>query len=322
MNALVTGITGFVGTHLAEHLLATGDVVAGVSRHEPSESTKSASPEGRRREFSATVSPSSRSSSPQARFAWDLARHDAAPALVVAVDSFAPDVIYHLAAASIPVDCGGRGDPTPAAWRTNVEGTRRVLELAAALRRPPRVVLFSSSHVYGGVDASSPPVAESALAVPRSAYGRTKLAAEVLGAVAAASRGLDVVVVRSFLLAGAGQDGRLMLPEWAVQFARGGEGPVEVVGLDVRLDLLDVRDAVRAFRLVALHGASGGTYNVGSGRGLSSGTVFEALRRVAGVDRPVRELRPGRRYEPIADVTRLGNLGPWSPEVPIGRAHV
>jgi len=291
MNALVTGITGFVGPHLAEHLRKSGDAVAGVARR----------------------------ADPQARFVWDLATADPDPTLVADLDSFAPDVVYHLAAASIPLDCGGLGDPTPFAWRTNVEATRRVLELAAALRRRPRIVIFSSSHVYGAVDEREPPIPESRPAVPRSAYGRTKLAAEVSGAVAAARSGLDVIVVRSFMLAGAGQDGRLMLPEWAAQFARGGEGPVEVGSLDVRIDMLDVRDAVRAFRLVALHGAVGATYNVGSGRGMSSGDVFEALRRVAGVDRPIRQLRPGRRYEPIADVGRLRKLGPWSPEVPLER---
>jgi GDP-4-dehydro-6-deoxy-D-mannose reductase len=291
MNALVTGITGFVGSHLAEHLRRSGDRVAGLSR--------------RPAPASSTV-----------RLAWDLASVDAPPELVEQVAAAAPDVVYHLAAESIPAACGGVGDPTPAAWRANVDGTRRVLELAASLRRPPRVVLFSSSHVYGAVDESSPPVEETALAVPRSAYGRTKLAAEVLGALAVARR-LDVVVVRSFMLAGPGQDGRLMLPEWAAQFVRGGEGPLEVGSLDVRLDMLDVRDAVPAFRLVALHGASGGTYNVGSGRGLSSGAVFEALRRAAGVDREVRQIRPGRRFEPIAGLARLGRLAPWSPEVPL-----
>jgi GDP-4-dehydro-6-deoxy-D-mannose reductase len=291
MNALVTGITGFVGPHLAEHLRAAGDAVAGVARRPD----------------------------PRARFVWDLAAADPDPAVVAEIDAFAPDVVYHLAAASIPLECGGAGDPTPFAWRTNVEGTRRVLELAVALRRKPRVVIFSSSHVYGAADETTPPVDESILAVPRSAYGRTKLAAETLGTLAAARSGLDVVVVRSFMMSGAGQDGRLMLPEWAVQFARGGEGPIEVRSLDVRIDMLDVRDAVRAFRLVALHGASAATYNVGSGRGIGSGEVYEALRRAAGVDRPVRQLRPGRRYEPIADVGRLLKLGPWSPEVPLER---
>jgi GDP-4-dehydro-6-deoxy-D-mannose reductase len=299
MNALVTGITGFVGPHLAAHLAEAGDDVAGVSRRATAE-----------------IAPPARSNVVP-RFAWDLSAADPDSALVERIDAFAPDVVYHLAAASIPADCGGLGDPTPAAWRTNVEGTRRVLALAAALRRPPRVVLFSSSHVYGAVDESNPPLSEDSPAAPRSAYGRTKLAAEVLGAVAHARRGLDVVVIRSFHMAGAGEDGRLMLPEWATQFARGGDGPVAVRSLDVRLDLLDVRDAVRAFRLVALHGASGGTYNVGSGRGITSGTVFEALARVAGVDRPVRQLGPGRRFEPIADVSRLVKLGPWSPEVPL-----
>jgi nucleoside-diphosphate-sugar epimerase len=292
MNALVTGITGFVGPHLAELLRMSGETPAGIVRRRPDP--------GR---------------NPDPHFVWDLSQADADPALVAAVDSFAPEVVYHLAAESIPKICGGNGDPTPAAWRTNVEGTRRVLELAAALRRKPRVVLFSSSHVYSAVGESSPPVAESQPAIPRSAYGRTKLAAEVLAAVARERHGLDVVVIRAFMMAGSGQDARLMLPEWAAQFARGGGEPVEVGSLDVQIDLLDVRDAVRAFRLVALHGASGGTYNVGSGRGISSGAVFEALGRAAGIDRPVRQKSPGRRFDPIADIGRLRRLGPWSPEL-------
>src|SRR4051812_22079270 len=119
MNALVTGITGFVGSHLAEHLSRSGDVVAGVSRRPLS------------------TGPASETTNPDTlgRIAWDLAAVDIDRSLIDEIQArfggAAPDIVYHLAAESIPAACGGDGDPTPAAWRTNVEGTRRVLDLAA-----------------------------------------------------------------------------------------------------------------------------------------------------------------------------------------------
>ena len=89
--------------------------------------------------------------------------------------------------------------------------------------------------------------------------------------------------------------------------------------LDAHVDVTDVRDVVRAYRLLAEWGDSGRIYNVGSGVSRRSGDLFELLRAMAGPDRPVVELRPGRKQDPIADITRLTACTGWRPEMPIER---
>ena len=108
-RALITGVSGFVGGFLAEHLLDCGDEVFGLA---PDGRLTEASPEGLADRVELAV--------------WDLGR-DASPSAEVMdrLEAFGPEVIYHLAALSIPDDCG-RIEPTEAAWAVNVEGTRRV----------------------------------------------------------------------------------------------------------------------------------------------------------------------------------------------------
>jgi GDP-4-dehydro-6-deoxy-D-mannose reductase len=109
----------------------------------------------------------------------------------------------------------------------------------------------------------------------------------------------------------------MMLPEWAVQFARGGPEPVRVRTLNAWIDLSDVRDVVRAYRLLAVAGERGAAYNVGSGQSRRSGEILELLRRTAGAQRAVVETRPGRKQDPIADITRLVRRTGWQPRVPL-----
>lgn len=296
MKALLTGITGFVGGHLTRHLLASGDEVVGVSQNGAWPADFS---------LPVTLVPA------------DLA-HDFTPSFIAEIDKYAPDVIYHLAGLSIPSDCGGSGEPTPAAWNVNVEAVRRIVELAAALRRRPRVVFTSSSHVYRAVPVDAPIVDESAPLEPRTAYGRTKLAAEEVCRRAVAETGADIVVVRSFSQAGERQDARLMLAEWAAALARR-DPQIEIGNDNVTIDLLDVGDAVRALRLLTLHGASGSVYNVGSGIARTSGDLFRLLQTMADDSRPVRIRSPERRSDPIADTRRLQAATGWRPEVPIER---
>lgn len=237
------------------------------------------------------------------------------------IEEFAPDVIFHLAAISIPRDCGDT-EPTPLAQRINIDAVGHVLDIAAALPRPPRVVFMSSSHVYAAVATDAPAVAETNPIAPRNAYGKTKWAAEELcrrAASEAPSAGKpapNVVIVRSFTMSGPGQDGRLMLAEWADQFVADGAEPIRVVTLDAVIDFLDVRDGVRALRAIALRGAAGGVYNLGSGVPRTSGEIFRLLQQQTGDPRPVIESRPGRRSDPIADVSRLRAAVGWSPQIP------
>jgi GDP-4-dehydro-6-deoxy-D-mannose reductase len=111
----------------------------------------------------------------------------------------------------------------------------------------------------------------------------------------------------------------MMLPQWARQFAGGGTSPVEVLTRDAVIDLTDVRDVVRAYRLLAEKGKPDTVYNVGSGRPRRSGEVLDLLRRLADPDRPVKEIHPGEKQDPIADVSRLNQQTGWRPEVPLGQ---
>jgi len=296
MKALITGITGFVGGHLAKHLADAGDEVLGVSQNG---------------DWPADFS------LPVPLVPADLAS-DFRPHFIEEIDKYAPDVIYHLAALSIPSDCGTIDEPSEAAKNVNVGGVTRVLGLAAALRSRPRVVFTSSSHVYGTVDPTSPIVDENAPCRPRTAYGLTKLLAEQVCLAAVKERFADVVIVRSFAQAGERQDPRLMLAEWSAAFARR-DAEITIGNDNVTIDLVDVGDAVRALRLLALHGASGTVYNVGTGVSRTTGELLQLLQRMADDLRPVRVRSSERRSDPVANIERLQAATGWRPEVPIER---
>jgi nucleoside-diphosphate-sugar epimerase len=298
-RSLITGVSGFVGGHLAAHLLAQGEKVLGTS---PDGRWGAASPE----ELFGRVE----------MLEWNLGAPTAEGAIQEQVEAFQPEVIYHLAAISIPDECG-QEEPTPLAMAVNVEGTRRVLRWAAEMSPRPRVLVASSNHVYAPVTRQSPNVDEEAPLGPTRGYGRTKLAAEGVTREAVERWGCDAFVVRAFQHTGPGQSPRMMLPGWARQFARGGTDPVEVHTLDARIDVTDVRDVVRAYRLLAQKASTGTVYNVGSGECRSSGEVFEMLRRQADPDRAVVQWRPGEKQEPIADIGRLVRLTGWQPQVPL-----
>jgi GDP-4-dehydro-6-deoxy-D-mannose reductase len=245
---------------------------------------------------------------------WDLTQ-PVPPALRDALEHSAVDRIFHLAAISVPGECGGE-TPSPLAHAVNVEGTRAVLELAGQLRPSPRVLVISSAHVYAPVDPARPQVQEDAPLAPPSAYGVTKLACERLCA-AAVQRGLDVIVARAFQHGGPRQLPKFMLPEWAAQFARSGDAPIRVVTLDSYYDLSDVRDVVCAYRRLLDHPHTRGVYNVGSGVNVRSGDVFAMLIACSGRTPTVVQLQPGRRQNPIADISRIAAETGWSPRIPL-----
>ena len=298
-RALITGIAGFVGGFLAEHLLECGDVVLGCS---PDGMWEKDSPEELRSRVELA--------------AWDLGDPEGISAEARRrIEDFRPDCIYHLAALSVPEDCGDE-EPAPPAVAINVEGTRRVMELAASLRWRPRVLFTSSSHVYAPVSRESPRVDETAPLGPRRGYGRTKLLAEGEVRRAVDQLGCDAVITRGFQHTGPRQNPRMMLPQWARQFSAGPE-PIEVYTCDAQIDLSDVRDVVRAYRLLLERGRRGEAYNVGSGTSRRSGDVLELLRNLADPQRPIVELRPGFKQDPISEVTRLVQCTGWRAEIPL-----
>jgi nucleoside-diphosphate-sugar epimerase len=298
-RALITGVSGFAGGFLAEHLLESGDEVLGCA---PEGTWEEASPEELRGRVELV--------------AWDLGSPGGISAAARRrIEEFRPDCIYHLAALSVPEDSGDE-EPLPAALAINVGGTRRVMELAAALPSKPRVLFTSSCHVYAPVSAEQPKVDEIAPLGPRRAYGRTKLLAEEEVRRYVQQHGCDALIARSFQHTGPRQSPRMMLPQWARQFAVGC-GPVEVHTLDAQLDLSDVRDVVRAYRLLMEHGRRGEVYNVGSGVSRRSGEILQILRNLADPPRPVVELYPGFKQDPIADTGRILRHAGWQATLPL-----
>jgi GDP-4-dehydro-6-deoxy-D-mannose reductase len=242
---LVTGGGGFVGTWLAEHLRAEGDHVVSIDR-----------------EVEITD----------------------ATAVREAVTTAAPDALYHLAALT---HVGRSWDDPGEVFRVNALGTLNVLEAARACTRQPRVLIVSSAEVYGSVTEDELPVNEESPLAPVTPYGASKVAAEFLAIQAHLGYGLPVVRVRPFNHVGPGQAPGFVVASLASRIveARGSDAKdVRVGNLGARRDLTDVRDVVRAYRLLIERGSPGEVYNVCSGEDVSIEEVARRLLELAGVD--------------------------------------
>jgi GDP-4-dehydro-6-deoxy-D-mannose reductase len=253
-------------------------------------------------------------------FQWNLA-DGVTPKAYQRVAAFQPDVIYHLAAVSVPSDCGA-DEPTPAAASTNIDGTRSIVELCRRLDNKPRVLFASTCYVYSPVTPDQPVVAEDALTEPVRAYGKTKLAAEQILRDAIKDHSVDAVIARSFQHTGPRQSPRMILPDWATQLLRPSAEPLRAICLDTYLDLSDVRDMVRSYRLLVLDGTCGSVYNVGSGVSRKSGDILKAMLACTQSTRDVIELQPGRRQHPIADISKIREQTGWVAEIPFERTII
>ena len=300
MKAFITGCAGFAGLHLAEHLLACGDEVVGASLSGQWPSGDSVPKIVRER---------------VPLVAWDISQ-PATPSLTKQLATSAPDAIYHLAAIAKAEDCG-RDEPTPLAKVINIDGTRHVLELARSLASAPRVLVISSSYVYGPTSSANLLASESQAPTPVGGYARSKLAAEELARQHVATGG-DAVIARAFQHAGPRQEPRFMLAEWCAQFAQAEPLAIKIRSWNSYIDLCDVRDVVLAYRLLITSGQRGETYNVGSGQGRTSGEIFELLRQLCD---PARDFIADRaappRYTPVADISKLTRATQWRPEIPL-----
>jgi len=267
MRVLVTGVSGFVGRHLAPALVAAGHEVHGLGVQAPPADLPLAS----------------------SRIA-DLTRIGE---LEAALAEIQPGAIVNLAGQA----SAGQSFADPAGtFRVNTAGALTLLEAVRRAVPRARVLLVGSGEVYGPQPAGTR-VAESAPFKPLSPYALSKAAADLAGAAFAEAHGLDVVRTRSFAHTGAGQDERFVLPSFAKQIAaleRGSDEPVLRVGnLDVVRDMSDVRDVAAAYVALLERGARGAAYNVCRGEGVKLSDL--AARMVAKARRPLRiEVDPAR----------------------------
>lgn len=249
-RALVTGLGGFTGRYLAKELELAGYSVFGTAHG------------------SEPIGPG--------MYSVDLCDR---VSLVRVVADVQPHVVVHLAAISFV----GHSD-VDAVYRTNIVGSRNLLEALAGMAQKPRsVLLVSSSNVYGNsvvemLDESIPPA-------PANDYGVSKLAMEYMARIWMDR--LPIILTRTFNYTGLGQSPQFLIPKIVEHFRRG-EYEIELGNIDVERDFSDVRMVARAYAALLAKGTAGEIFNVCSGKAHSLKDVLAMMAEIAGYQIKVR----------------------------------
>ena len=298
---LITGITGFVGSHLAVFALARGVAVSGSCRWR-----------------------SKTENIDHIRDRIELIDCDIRDLSSVQnlLDHSVPDYIVHLAAQSF----------VAASWQapaetlsTNIIGQVNLLEALRARRAHARCLIIGSSEEYGLVEQDELPIRETNPLRPLSPYAVSKVTQDLMGYQYFKSYGLALIRTRAFNHDGPRRGDVFVTSNFAKQIAEieaGRRAPVIHVGnLKTQRDFTDVRDVVRAYWLLLERGAPGEVYNICSGRAWSIQEVLDFLlsesrvRSIAVTEDPAR-LRPSDVPVLVGDASRLTRELGWRPEIP------
>ena len=254
-RTLITGAAGFTGHYAAQTLAARGHEVHGIVHH-----GGTADILGAHRCFEA-----------------DLVDHSATAKIVAEVR---PDYVLHLAGIAFVAH-----SDVEQIYRSNVTGTRQLLDALAGLKTPPRsIILASSANVYG--NAREGALEESLSFAPANDYAVSKVAMEYVASLYATR--LPLTVVRPFNYTGRGQSTQYIIPK-IVSHARDLSATIELGNVDVARDFSDVRTVVEVYaRLLEHPGARGEIFNVCSGRAVSIREVLEIVSQLSGHSFEVR----------------------------------
>jgi GDP-4-dehydro-6-deoxy-D-mannose reductase len=335
LRALITGVGGFAGSHLAEYLLEHTDWdIIGLDLVE-GRAARWQSPERSQRRATASGAPSSeRRPAPASSVKLDGANGRKRvtlcigdvlmnlPALKELFSAARPSYIFHLAAqASVPASWE---DP----WNTlanNIKGQLNVLLAAVAMGTCPRILVVGSADEYGIVAPEELPIRENNALRPTSPYAVSKVAQDMLGYQYYASHKLPVVRVRPFNHIGPGQSPAFVTSDFARQIAEAEVGlraPVLRVGdLTARRDFSDVHDIVRGYHLALSEGEAGEVYNLGAERSYS---IRDVLDRLVGrstiplqLEVDATRLRPVDIPEIVSDCSKFRARTGWRAEIPL-----
>ena len=299
MRALITGISGFVGSHLAEYLLEHTDwQVAGTvyGRIDNIEHLRNH----------------------LLLFPAELSRLEVVRFII---DETAPDVVFHLAAQPIPAL--SQRDP----WFTlenNIRSQLNILETLARTRLACRVLIVGSSEEYGLITPEDLPVDENTVLRPANPYAVSKIAQDYLGLQYYLSEKVEAIRVRPFNHIGPRQREGFVAPDFARQVAQieAGQRPprVDVGPLDVERDFSDVRDIVAGYYLALTKGRPGEVYNLGAECSHSIREMLDILIAHSGlavevVADPARQ-RPVSVPRIVSDCTKIRKETGWHTKIP------
>lgn len=301
MKVLITGITGMVGSHLAEFLIAehpTVEVHGLVRWRSPLNNIQAVLPrltlhQGDLRDLNSLVS---------------------------VLRKVMPDRIHHLAAQSY-VDASFNAPADT--LHCNVIGTVNLLDAIRIVGINPRVHICSSSEVYGQVLPSEVPITEQTPLRPASPYAVSKVGEDMIAYQYGLSYGLDLIRTRMFTHTGPRRGDVFAESSFARQIAEieAGvkTGPVRVGNLDSVRTLADVRDAVRAYKLLLDRCPAGEVYNIGGQETMTVGDILQTLISLAKVPvthavDPAR-LRPSDVTLQIPDTSKFREATGWMPKI-------
>lgn len=302
MRVLITGVSGFAGSFLADYLLARKQTQTDLELWGVSQSSEAPRPVDTQMKLL-------RGDLTDPRFTANL------------VSKVSPDRIYHLAAqAFVPISWQ---DP----WATlenNIRAQTNLLHSAAQNQSRARILIVASQEEYGRVTPTDLPLDEDTPLRPDSPYGVSKITQDYLGLQYFISHKMHIVRVRPFNHIGPRQNERFVAANFAKQVAEieaGLHEPKLCVGnLDAQRDFTDVRDMVRGYVLALERGIAGEVYNIGSGKPRAIRELVETYQRLARVPFEIeydpQRMRPSDTPVSYCDATKLKRATGWEIEIP------
>jgi GDP-4-dehydro-6-deoxy-D-mannose reductase len=300
-RVLITGITGFVGSHLVDYLLTLDDVeIFGMRRWRS------------RTEHIDHLTDSVNIVECDLR--------DQISVSQVLIDT-RPTKIFHLAAQSF----------VPTSWtapeeslHTNIIGTLHLLEGVRQAGIDPWIQVAGSSEEYGLVHPDEVPITETNPLRPLSPYAVSKVGTDLLAYQFHQSYGLKLVRTRAFNHTGPRRGDVFVCSNFAkqiVQAEKGNREPVIHVGnLEAKRDFTDVRDIVKAYWLSLLHGEAGEVYNIASGTTWTIREVLDMLIALSNIEIAIEEdparMRPSDVEILLGDSSKFREATGWKQEIP------
>jgi GDP-mannose 4,6-dehydratase len=312
-KAFITGITGMVGSHLAEFLIAKTDWdIDGLIRwRSPLDNIEGLIPRINKGD--------------RVRLLYGDLRDTLS--IQEAVRRSNPDYVFHLAAQSFPRTSFEAPLDT---YDTNIQGTARVLDALRIYKKEAVIHICASSEVFGRVPKEKLPINEECTFHPASPYAVSKVGTDLIGRFYAEAYGMTVMTTRMFTHTGPRRGDVFAESTFAKQIALIEAGlipPVVQVGnLESLRTVADVRDAVRAYyMLVTVKPVPGAYYNIGGTHSLKVGEILDALLALSPRKKDIKaeidpdRLRPIDADLQVPDTAKFTKHTGWKPEIPFDR---
>lgn len=300
MKILITGVTGFAGTHLANFLAREfHDLdLYGTCHHLGRDSLLPITNEVKLTETDINYFES----------------------VEKVLESVLPDIICHFAAY---VSVAKSFEHPALTFQTNAIGTINFLEATKKVCKGAKILIPGSAEVYGNVEAANKPVKETQLLNPQNPYALSKTVQEMLGIYYSKTFGLDIYLTRTFHYTGPGQPLGFVCSDFARQIAESEQSKrdntIKVGNLKAKRDFTDIRDVVRAYWEIIDKGKPNTVYNVCTGRSISIEEILSILLQMSSCDISVETGKEKPRLMDVPDFvgdnSKLERDTSWRPQI-------